>query len=166
METCTVEGCHRQLKYVTKGLCRAHYQAWRYKNLPSDKDRQRRNAKAYRKANADKVRAYGAEWKLRNQRKVRGFSSELISALRSLQAGRCAICKRIMRPGNGHDAEHADHCHNTMTARGLLCSTCNRALGNYEKYQRPSGLRLEPYDAYLANPPARQVPTTSISFEI
>jgi hypothetical protein len=37
----------------------------------------------------------------------------------------------------------------------LLCSTCNRALGMYEAAQRPAGLVISQYEAYLLSPPAR-----------
>lgn len=41
------------------------------------------------------------------------------------QAGVCAICKQV--PGG--KGFYIDHCHKTGQVRGLLCFTCNMALG-------------------------------------
>lgn len=40
------------------------------------------------------------------------------------QHGRCAICNRRMTKPN------VDHCHRTNKVRQLLCSFCNRLLGD------------------------------------
>ena len=42
------------------------------------------------------------------------------------QDGRCAICKRLPYTKKGLVV---DHCHETGTIRGILCSRCNSALG-------------------------------------
>jgi hypothetical protein len=60
-----------------------------------------------------------------------------------------------MTHGSGPTTENADHCHSTNVPRGLLCRICNTGLGMYESHQRPRGLRFEPYESYLAAPPAR-----------
>lgn len=40
----------------------------------------------------------------------------------------CAICKK--HKSNFTRALAVDHCHTTGKIRGLLCTNCNRALGN------------------------------------
>lgn len=42
------------------------------------------------------------------------------------QHGKCAICKLEM------DSPHVDHCHETGVVRGLLCGSCNRAIGLFK----------------------------------
>lgn len=45
------------------------------------------------------------------------------------QGGGCALCHRPPRPGK---VLHVDHDHETGSVRGLLCFTCNNALGDFE----------------------------------
>ncbi len=136
------------------GFCDKHYMAdWRAKNRQA--------------VNARKRAAYA-----RNPHKVRetvrlgasGFTKELLEARRSEQAGRCAICPATLEAGVGSGrGECCDHyetlggervAQQTPGAkkhpRGLLCVACNTGLGFYERYQRPAGLAIEPYDSYIA----------------
>lgn len=46
-------------------------------------------------------------------------------ALVAEQAGVCAICLSAA-------AEHVDHCHETGRVRGVLCFSCNAALGQFK----------------------------------
>src|SRR5216684_1391978 len=46
----------------------------------------------------------------------------------ALQGGVCAICKKKPK----RRLLCVDHCHKTGKVRGLLCSSCNAALGLYE----------------------------------
>ncbi len=43
------------------------------------------------------------------------------------QGGVCAICKR-----EPQGTFHIDHCHGTGAVRGLLCGSCNKALGLFK----------------------------------
>lgn len=80
-----------------------------------------------------------------------GFTPADTERFRAEQRGVCAICPVVMDTENrkGMRGEHADHCHETGRPRGLLCRACNQALGFYEKYQRPAGLVIQPYERYL-----------------
>ncbi len=53
-----------------------------------------------------------------------GITPEQYDYLLDVQRGRCAICERV--PGKVRLA--VDHCHTTGFVRGLLCSSCNRAI--------------------------------------
>lgn len=56
-------------------------------------------------------------------------------ALEEAQGGVCAICGQPERRTTQDGVPYAlclDHCHATMKLRGLLCHSCNKALGHFE----------------------------------
>jgi len=55
-----------------------------------------------------------------------GLSREDVARLEREAGGNCAICSRGF---NGQ--YHVDHCHESGKVRGLLCFTCNTALGKF-----------------------------------
>ena len=85
--------------------------------------------------------------------KQRCFTLGLWKELIKLQGNACAIC-RVEFKGIPREI-NADHCHDEMQPRGLLCKTCNTVEGFIKK----SGLTPIEYgrriEAYLANPPAQ-----------
>lgn len=81
----------------------------KHKNMPGNKEKAKNYMRNYRL-----IKAYGIT--------VEEYDDMYIS-----QGGSCAICGR-------HQAEFkrrfcVDHCHDTEEIRGLLCSSCNTALG-------------------------------------
>jgi hypothetical protein len=54
-----------------------------------------------------------------------GLSLADYRALQARQGHACAICRKVTR------ALCIDHCHVTGRVRGLLCRSCNSALGFY-----------------------------------
>lgn len=58
------------------------------------------------------------------------------------QNGVCKICKGLDPSGR---RLAVDHCHTTGVVRGLLCPSCNTALGRIEQYLK----NKTPWDAYL-----------------
>lgn len=140
---------------------------YRERNLERDKA----NKRAYYAANKEKVLAKQKTFALTNPTHVKvlrqriarkchtGFSPALVDQLRTHQKGLCAICSTVMDLAvrTRSVGEHADHCHASRTPRGLLCRVCNLALGGYERYQRPAGLVIEPYEKYLADPPVKRL---------
>lgn len=81
---------------------------------------------------------YMREYRKRRPRNVRstvlkkhyGIDLEQWEAIYAAQGGVCAICKTCERDKNGRYANLAvDHCHTTGVVRGLLCNSCNRAIG-------------------------------------
>lgn len=64
----------------------------------------------------------------KNKLKFRyGITLEHYNKMLKKQNNACAICKRL-RCKSGLSLA-VDHCHKTKTVRGLLCISCNRALG-------------------------------------
>ncbi|MDT0451319.1 endonuclease VII domain-containing protein [Streptomyces hesseae] len=65
-------------------------------------------------------------------RRKYGLTQEELQALMEQQGGVCAICLAA-RP------EHVDHDHETGAVRGVLCFSCNAALGQLK--DRPDAAR-------------------------
>jgi hypothetical protein len=63
-------------------------------------------------------------------RKKYGIDIDTYEVLLARQGGRCAIC-RTGEPGGPtpDSAFHVDHCHASAKVRGLLCRSCNTAIG-------------------------------------
>lgn len=63
-------------------------------------------------------------------RRFYGITPEQYDEMFKTQNGKCAACGREQEDGARHvDRLQVDHDHSTGAVRGLLCSTCNRALG-------------------------------------
>jgi len=61
--------------------------------------------------------------------KKKGLTPDDYARMLEAQGGRCAIC-RADKPGQKDNSSWAvDHCHTTGKVRGLLCHSCNLALG-------------------------------------
>lgn len=80
------------------------------------------------------------------------MSLEEYNALRSTQSGMCGICKTTTFNGVGKTLA-VDHNHETGEVRGLLCHSCNTALGGFKdsteflfnaiKWLKSNGLNLQ-----------------------
>jgi hypothetical protein len=81
-------------------------------------------AKAWRDAHPEKGRAQQINYKF-------GITVDDYSRLFTKQGGRCAICGRPETATRGGKTKWlaVDHDHETGKVRGLLCQTCNSALG-------------------------------------
>ncbi len=83
---------------------------------------------------ADKA-LYAKMWRKNNKRasksidlkKAYGITIDQYEAMEATQGMVCAICGKP--PGGRYKNLAVDHCHSTGKVRGLLCDTCNRALG-------------------------------------
>ena len=60
-----------------------------------------------------------------------GISLAGVRELLEKQDYKCAICKTHIKldGAKGRDKAAVDHCHETGTVRGLLCTACNLMLG-------------------------------------
>ncbi|MEY4507960.1 MAG: Citrobacter phage [Pseudomonadota bacterium] len=134
---CQAPGCDRT-DIAAKRLCKKHYyrdymktyDATRQRKTPEQRERNRLQTTERRRTRM-------------------GCTPEMADKLRELQHGRCAICPASLVPNTKQ--EHLDHDHGSGLVRGFLCNICNITLGMYERRQRPAGLRLEPYEKYLAS---------------
>jgi hypothetical protein len=79
-----------------------------------------------------------------------GITVEDYDGILARQGGVCAICREARRSDGSGRRLAVDHDHETGEVRGLLCGSCNRALGRLEA-------RLDALLGYLSDPPARDV---------
>ena len=63
-------------------------------------------------------------------KKTYGITLEQYDEMLEEQGNGCAICG-TEEPG-GRGRFHVDHCHDTGQVRGLLCMSCNTALGGFK----------------------------------
>lgn len=104
------------------------YEEDRRRRVP-DLLEKRRDAARERKA------GWSEERKEQNRRRVYsnwlnrnyGIGIEDFDAMYERQKGRCKICGTEKPRGRG--GFHVDHCHQSGTVRGLLCTSCNMMLG-------------------------------------
>ncbi len=108
-------------------------------------------AKARRDANLEKMRAYHREWSrlnrkkdvtaiLRHEKRRRckkyGVTEQWLHEQTEKQNSVCALCLKPeisrSRKGGAIRSLAIDHSHTDGTARGLLCSACNQAVGKIE----------------------------------
>ena len=117
------------------------YDKQRYEKLREEKKLYMRQ---YRAANPEKYRAANrasierltpekrlqyAEQKSRAKRlRLYGVTPEQYAELYRVQQGMCKLCRHPTRRGTGGDLD-VDHDHETGKIRGLLCHSCNHALG-------------------------------------
>lgn len=121
----------------------------RYKNASIEQKKVSNEAtKRWRKENPEAIRAIRKRTdSLRkesrrdsNLRAAYGISLEDYNNMLQTQSSLCAICFRpetFLGKGGKIRPLCVDHCHTTGKVRGLLCNSCNVALGNLEdNYQR------------------------------
>lgn len=71
-----------------------------------------------------------ARW--HHKKKAYGITREDYQRIYESQDGKCASC-RIDYPAAIRSGLHVDHCHTTGRTRGLLCNSCNAALGHLKE---------------------------------
>ena len=64
-----------------------------------------------------------------------GITEAQYDEMFALQDGKCAICKSDKTKDAKRHRLMVDHCHSTGVVRGLLCSSCNKALGLFSDSQ-------------------------------
>ena len=96
--------------------------------------------KQYRVDTQERSAAWHKKYNIENREAIRykhlkdkyGVDKEWYLSQLEKQNHRCAICDCLEPKGNGNVHFHVDHCHSTGKVRGLLCSSCNTALGKFK----------------------------------
>lgn len=98
-----------------------------------------RNAKSYYEGRKGEILIYQKEYRAKNEAYIKeykakryltkqyGISESEVTELIVQQNGQCEICKEDISA-----KRHIDHNHASGEIRGLLCSSCNRALGYFK----------------------------------
>lgn len=147
-----------------------------WRNTPEGKESTRLSQKKYResKRGKEKARARKIKWRgtakakesyrleserrrqnperrvketFYRRRKLSGFTRDLWDAAWIIQKGLCAICDKDLSKGTRQPC--ADHNHTTKAARGILCHSCNCAIGLLQDSTAILNKAME----YLNNPP-------------
>ena len=53
-----------------------------------------------------------------------GITEDIYNSMLVRQGNKCVICEETF-----NKTPHIDHCHSTLEVRGLLCGSCNTAIG-------------------------------------
>ena len=130
------------------------HRAYAREQYEKHKEKHREAKAAYAEKNQERIRAQQKEWRdanketiKRNNLKLVFFTPELLEEMLVFQGHKCAICGGDFRDKPSKNT-HADHCHNTQTPRGVLCSPCNTGMG----LLRDDPARLQKAIDYLKNP--------------
>lgn len=114
----------------------------RCKSCTSSRNKERRAANPERfrewerRSSAATFEVNGPKKRIRNlphRLRIHGLTETEFWAMMAAQDNRCAICQRQVMPareGKGNrDCACIDHDHETGKVRGILCNSCNTALG-------------------------------------
>lgn len=125
-----------------KAACKACTNARRRSKRQESPHVYRERNRRYRERNRGKVRD-------NYLRKNFGIGLSDYNEMLKEQAGKCAVCltPEVELP----QALSVDHCHATGQVRGLLCKSCNLALGNLRD-SRDAIIRALVYLGYVSPP--------------
>jgi len=86
----------------------------------------------HNQAMRDYERKRGPEWRRKKTLHRYGITPQDYDRMFREQEGKCKICEKIPQERHSRDRHLVvDHCHTTQAVRGLLCHSCNRALGMF-----------------------------------
>ena len=101
-----------------------------------DPEKRRAQYKAWREANAEKLKAQRkehyqqnkAQYRFNNAARWYGVGRAEYEAMMKEQGGACAICRRDFSAMKLRRQPSIDHCHASGRVRGILCQRCNLRL--------------------------------------
>src|SRR5262245_32747027 len=119
--------------------CNLAERAAKYAADPDMQTRARDRVRKWQEDNRDRYLANQARYKAEGRLKVSARKSHLKRTFAmtqeqyerrlAQQGGGCAVCGRPPKPDK---SLHVDHDHETGHVRGLLCFSCNAALGHFQ----------------------------------
>lgn len=107
----------------SRAVARNKWNGWRAKNAKKRQAKMKDNYKQRIARNPGKAKADSRRHRLKS---VYGITPQQYDDLLKKQQKRCAICRCAEKRGENFAV---DHCHKTGKVRGLLCRSCNLALG-------------------------------------
>ena len=128
-KTCVVCGQRKPFSCYTK-----------QSNSPDGKANQCKDClKVYRQTVKERQQEWAKQYNISNREQIQkkglmrryGVTDEWYFETLKNQKYTCDICESPEALGNGNKYFHVDHNHKTGKVRGLLCSRCNTALGNF-----------------------------------
>lgn len=93
------------------------------------KDCKNAAAKQWRKDNPENVEKHLKRMRERAKERRYKITQLEFDKLLKDQKNKCAICSNKFKDSKD---THIDHCHNSSKVRGLLCNSCNVALGQFQ----------------------------------
>lgn len=155
MKRCKVCGSLKPLSefYASAGMrdgrrndCKACNLAAKATRYAANSEAEIARVKRWQQENSERLNAYRRRRRLEPEVKLRERAGHLkrkygitladYERMLDGQGGCCAICRR---PPRERSTLHVDHEHGSERVRGLLCFTCNNALGDFE--DDPAALR-------------------------
>jgi len=133
--------CKKKYDIAHKDQLQEYRRNYYLRNMQRFKDRRRK----WYYNNLERARANSREWGRKHGYKVywksalrrHHITEAQYLALLQKQNYRCAICrtKAVVRK-YGPPRLYIDHCHKKQKVRGLLCSSCNAALGSFKESRK------------------------------
>lgn len=96
-----------------------------YRNRDSRLAKMKKNYEEL-KNNPEEYNKKKKQWNANRLLKQYGLTEAQVCSMKELQENKCLICKKETKL-------YIDHCHSSGKVRGLLCNSCNVALGFLEE---------------------------------
>lgn len=126
-ESKPIEEFHRapQNKDGRSGSCKTCDNVLKRAWKTANRKRHNENGRRWRESDPERYREYKRRYLLQSNY---GITPKEYDEMLAAQDGVCACC-RTSDPGGGRSNFCVDHCHETGRIRGVLCNTCNTAIG-------------------------------------